>query len=279
MTPDGAMTTFPAPAVYGQAITAGADGRMWFTEPGNHIGAITMSGAITDYALPSGVGAASIFGASNGDIWFGAANAIGRMTMTGSVTLFPLAPTRTPTSIAEALDGSIWFTEVPQNAVGRIDASGVVTEFPTDPPVCCGPLTITRGANDELWIAFSQGGSLARISSTGVVTPFASAPNSNVVTNAADRLWFATEVGQGFSAPRIGSLSYDGTRGTIVSLVDDVPYIFAMTKGGDGNIWATLDHRPCIGFEGFPCTPPNPPPFGIVRVNVRGIAHHRATGH
>src|SRR2546426_488344 len=76
-----------------EAITAGPDGNLWFTEA--------------------------------------AANQIGRITPAGSITLFPAASVSTngPTYITAGPDGNLWFTEDNSTKIGRITTTGQVTEF------------------------------------------------------------------------------------------------------------------------------------------------------
>jgi streptogramin lyase len=93
--PAGTATEFPLPASSGipQAITAGLDGNLWFTECTFN----SSSGKCTD-------------------------DRIGRITPGGQITEFPPLPT--PGSevqhITAGPDGNLWFTEQDGNKIGRI---------------------------------------------------------------------------------------------------------------------------------------------------------------
>ena len=74
------------------AITKGADGNLWFLEPGvGKIAKMTTSGAVTEYQVP-----------------------------TSNATL---------SAIAGGADGNVWFTEYDGQKIGKITPSGAITEY------------------------------------------------------------------------------------------------------------------------------------------------------
>ncbi len=92
--PAGKITEFPVTSAKNlQAITAGPDGNLWFTDiDGNQIGRITPSGTVTTFALPT--------------------------------------PGSRPGEITVGPDHNLWFTETKGDRIGRITPSGTITEFP-----------------------------------------------------------------------------------------------------------------------------------------------------
>jgi streptogramin lyase len=113
--PSGTMTEF-AVAIHGGllgGIALGADGNMWFTEPGvSRVGRITPKGAISEFAAPS---------------------------VSRSIALGP--------------DGNMWFTEgYTENAIGRIAATGVVTSFASISAQGGSFRSIAAGPEDDLWL-------------------------------------------------------------------------------------------------------------------------------
>ena len=126
VTPAGDVTRFTAGlnAAPGD-ITAGWDGRLWFTEPAaGRIGRIDGTGAITEF--PAIKGPAAIAPGPDGAMWFTASHAIGRIDAGGSVV--SIAVPAHPDDIALGADGALWFTRA--NGIGRITL-GAVTTFTT----------------------------------------------------------------------------------------------------------------------------------------------------
>ena len=82
------VTEFPLPTTRAgpTGITAGADGRLWFTEfSANKIGRISPAGVVNEFAVPSaGSGPAAITAGPDGNMWFTElgqnGNRIGRIT-------------------------------------------------------------------------------------------------------------------------------------------------------------------------------------------------------
>jgi virginiamycin B lyase len=150
------------------AITAGADGNLWFTElgpavVGASIGRITTTGKITEFLLPSTTTLpSSITAGPDGNLWFtetGTRNGpskIGVITPQGKIREFTL-PHSILGSITKGPEGNLWFTEFQYSAtgttageIGRITTAGKMSGFPL-PTASNSPISITFGADHTLW--------------------------------------------------------------------------------------------------------------------------------
>jgi hypothetical protein len=111
-------------------ITAGPDGKLWFTEnadPGG-IGRISTDGEITEFreGLTANAGPRSIALGSDDALWFtesASPGAIGRITSSGAITehTLGLTPGSSPWQITPGPDGNMWFTgNADPGLIGRI---------------------------------------------------------------------------------------------------------------------------------------------------------------
>jgi streptogramin lyase len=231
----GSLTPSPGPPAFGteyplppqprgiyEAMTAGRDGNLWFTDVGtNSIGRITPSGTITEFPIPTGDAVPTgITAGPDGNLWFTecVGNKIGRMNTSGVVTgEFPI-PTQEscPQSIAVGPDGNLWFTEGYGNNIGRITPSGTITEFPL-PTQFSEPFGITAGPDGNLWFTEEQTDQIGVITTAGAIIqqypiPYvagdANAPDPiGIAENACGGdLWFADE-GNG----SVGKVTTSGT--------------------------------------------------------------------
>ena len=168
---DGSITRFPLPdGNYAQAIAAGPDGALWFTEPYHGfvanapagsvrqaIGRISTSGQIREYLVPANAAKPDQIAAGpDGAMWFtlndfGAGTAapmIGRINLSlGVVSEYAVPNAATlPHSIVTGPDGNLWFTDqgIAQgssnpaintgvNYIGKVTPSGTVTLFGLPP--------------------------------------------------------------------------------------------------------------------------------------------------
>ncbi|HEX8198968.1 MAG TPA: hypothetical protein VF590_00670, partial [Isosphaeraceae bacterium] len=125
------------------AIAAGPDGNLWFTEHSDEItriGRITPAGRITEYTLPNDAAsfpnalALAIAAGPDGNLWFSLADhnfdigpfpeaRIGRITPAGIITIFPL-PLLEPfggiDSLTAGPDGNLWLTDSRQSRVVKL---------------------------------------------------------------------------------------------------------------------------------------------------------------
>lgn len=176
------MAEFPSD--YGlrpRDITAGPDGRMWFTlenperDPAQNpygdqgtgfIAAIDSAGAVTEYAV---TGANSrpvgVVTGPDGNVWFTqyGGNKIGRITPSGEITEFPLAtPSSSPHDIVTGPDGNLWFTQWGGNRLGRITPDGSLTDSPELPQAFSEPNRIAVGPDEALWFTESGADKIGR---------------------------------------------------------------------------------------------------------------------
>jgi virginiamycin B lyase len=275
MTPSGETTTYPTPNPPAGTIVAGPDGRIWYmVSLPTRLGAITTAGVASEYPLDHGVHPYSLTAGPDGNLWFGYRWGVGRITPAGEATYYPILDTRGVPDIETGPDGNIWFVEYPDNRMGRITPAGEITRFSTYPQVCCGPASLARGADGQLWIAFNQGRAIARIVMDGTLElfhPTGADPASpgrpmSVHGGPEARIWFATEWGS-----HIGRIRPDG-QVELIPLRPNIPMVFGMIGGPDGNLWATVD-APGVGCT-LGCPPPDPtPPVGVVRVNLAASDH------
>ena len=116
-TESGEVVKHKLPALEGpaDAITAGVEGDVWFTQSPATIGRVTPAGVFTEFAVPSVSGSVNgITAGPDGDIWFTeAADALGRITPAGEVTSFGpvLANGGLPEALVADGEGRMWFAQ------------------------------------------------------------------------------------------------------------------------------------------------------------------------
>ena len=166
------------PSASPQAITAGPDGNLWFTE---FIGALSTTAGSGVSVVP------------------GSLSAIGRITPTGTVTEFTSGITAgaVPIGIAAGPDGNVWFTEWSGNRIGRITPTGMVTEFTSGITASAGLSGIAAGPDGNLWFTEETNSAIGRITPTGTVTEFTTGIfgfDPQVITAGPDgNMWFTDE--------------------------------------------------------------------------------------
>jgi len=228
---------FGDPVPYG--ITAGPDGAIWFTDPGNDvIGRITTDG---DYTLQQSAGVEISTGITVGpdnNLWFTVEQSdamIGRITPTGTVTLFKDPGGEYPQGITTGPDGALWFGES-NGTVGRMTTKGKIKHF-TLGGVYTEYAGIVTGPDKYLWVTEFVNGSHAsarviRLSAGGKSKAFhvGFAPNQ-ICVGPDGALWFA----EGSS---IGRLT---TVGKYTEFPINVKYADAggIATGPDGALWFT----------------------------------------
>jgi streptogramin lyase len=257
----GTITEYPIPTANStpRAITAGPDGRLWFTEYyASKIGRITTDGQIgagdeiatpTPFASPSGITLGP-----DGNLWFsetagGANSRIGRIapTATSSSDILEIAvPTAnsSPEGITAGPDGRIWFTEYGSLNGGRIGVlattattTGEITEFGIDGGGTPNPFGIVNGPGGKLWFTAFSTGKIGRIAPPGATVPttdqFAAGSPLGITVGPDGNLWAAE---QGTS--KIARITPDG-------VVTEFPTYtpnrqpFGIAAGPDGRIWFT----------------------------------------
>jgi streptogramin lyase len=261
-----------------QAIVAGPDGNLWFTEVFGRIGRITPSGQVTEFAgLPIMIG--GIAAGPDGALWFnespleGAVTGpgfIGRITTDGQVSTFQLPGFRNDdailidakahSSLVAGPDGAIWFTNSSTlldssedgkgfATVGRLATDGSVRAFvpPYAPPSLPGQITV--GPDQALWyvepgLAFAKG--------QGSVPSY-----GGIVRISTDGQFKAFDLSRRNVSPlaiasgpdgalwftdfggRIGRITTSGGLKLFRSGLTAPDYAGAIVRGPDGNLWFT----------------------------------------
>jgi hypothetical protein len=150
---------------------------------------------VTLFSLSGGDTQDAITAGPDGALWFTEQNAnrIGRITTSGTITSFPVpTPESEPEGIVAGPDGALWFTESRANNIGRITTGGASTEFPIRTP-SSGANEITVGPDGALWFVVA-GGKVGRITTSGTITDFrVPATAQDIAAGPDGALWF-TEV-------------------------------------------------------------------------------------
>ena len=154
ITTAGTVTEFPLPNSFSSpdAITAGPDGKLWFTEfDGNRIGSMTTAGVFVEYTIPTaGSIPIGMTTGSDGNLWFTEeqGNNIGQVTPAGTFTEYPITTSGAfPWLIALGPDGTLWFAEYEGNKVGQVDARAAKTSYGlvTDAGFAMAKATVSEG--------------------------------------------------------------------------------------------------------------------------------------
>ena len=266
ITTEGAIAEFPLPVAGSspQAIVAGPDGALWFTEAGDEtgtpnavpakVGRITVGGAISEFAIPVTPNAGATGGAmtlgSDGALWFPTGfdgntgdAIIGRITTGGDITVYPIPTSEIPAGITTGPDGALWLAEEPvagtaPSLITRITPSGASSGASTPYEVQSAPAGITAGPDGALWFIASF--SLGRITTDGTVTSFpifsrTGSPNG-IAPGPDGALWFFEADAN--DEPVIGRITTGGTNTEFpIPTVGSVPD--SIVAGPDGAMWFT----------------------------------------
>ena len=231
------------------AITAGPDGALWFTNSANNsIGSITTAGAVSNYTGNGIDSPDAITTGPDGALWFTnfANNSIGSITTTGVVSNYTGSGIDDPDAITTGPDGALWFTNFANNSIGSITTTGVVSNYTARSVF--EPDAITAGPNGALWFTNSGNVSIGSITTTGVVSSYQlmgplQLPQStmDIATGADGKLWFTYPDSIG-SITTTGVVTYfEAGEGTGIFSPDSI------TAGPDGNLWFTNDGVNSIG--------------------------------
>jgi virginiamycin B lyase len=178
------------------AVTAAADGTIWFTiENSNAIG-VLRDGAVQriskgrDNLEPLGLAVAP-----DGGVWFtdALADSIGHLPLEGPVESIPL-----PTGVTQfgrltaAPDGAVWFADSWSNGVVRLK-DRVFTAYPASSPNA-GPFGVATDGQGVVWATFQNANRLERIGPDGQLAEFdvptRGAGPTDVAVDAAGVVWF-----------------------------------------------------------------------------------------
>jgi streptogramin lyase len=231
-----------------QAIAAGPDGNLWFTESNrNQIVRITATGLIREFALPPASLSAGIAAGPDRNVWFTEfyADKIGRITPSGTVSEFQVPTANSgPGGIAAGPDGNLWFTEHLGNKIGRITPSGAVSEF-SIPTADSAPDGIAAGSDGNLWFTELVGNKVGRITPDGTLDEFSlqtpSSEPAGIAAGPDGNIWF-TEL----NGNKIGRITPGGAISEYgIPTAGGTPWDIA--AGSDGNLWFTEYNRGKIG--------------------------------
>jgi virginiamycin B lyase len=252
--PDGASR----PLASLRAITAGPDGRMWFTENAgnaNKIGRVTTAGVMDEITLPTAfAGPIGITVGHDGNMWFtegGSSAAVGHLppsaTSGADVTEINVPSAgSSPFDIAAGPDGKLWFTEFGSTNGGKIGvvdpATANITEFvvgfnysPATPHA--NPYGIVSGPGGKLWFSTNGSAMIGFITPPGADVPvtdqYALPGSGNDITVGPDgNLWVAEPGGSIARVTPTGTVTEFPTRHP-----DEQPV--GIAAGPDGYIWFT----------------------------------------
>jgi virginiamycin B lyase len=180
----GAYTDFPIPtaSAWPDAVVAGPDGAMWFTEFYGKIGRITTSGAITEMAVPAGTNAyiEQIVTGPDGALWFveTGAGKLGRIPTTAtpgnpSVTEFPMAnPGCVNLSLTSGPLNSLWYVgcsgSLSNITIDQVSTSGVQTYYPIPASFkASDPRFVTTGTDGAIWFTDQNSNYIGRLAPNG----------------------------------------------------------------------------------------------------------------
>jgi streptogramin lyase len=192
ITPSGSVTTFAVGTTNGsrEAIAAGPDGNLWFTEPdANVIGRITPAGQITLFPVPTaGSQPTGIVAGPNGNIWFteAASRQVGEVFLTGTPPA-PAAATATALAVdvgAPSVGQAVRLTATVTSAAGT--PAGTVTFF--DGTTALGTASLDASGHAVLATAFRTAGShslTAVFNGTADFAPSGSAALTETVSPAS----------------------------------------------------------------------------------------------
>jgi streptogramin lyase len=194
-----AISEFPVPTAGARpdAITAGSNGNLWFTElEGGKIGEINPTTHVTaEFKVPgTPIGPYGVTAGPDGNVWFtyGPTDHVGDINpTTDAISEFTTGHIST-LGITAGADGNVWFGN--GDAVGRINpTTDAITLFATSFDV----KNITSGPDGNIWFAgsFSGSGLIGQINlTTDAVTaytvPYANASPAGITTGPDGNLWF-----------------------------------------------------------------------------------------
>lgn len=161
-------------------------------------------------------GANAIVAGVDGAMWFTERNAdaIGRIDASGQVARYPLRHASKPDQIVAGPDGALWFTESKSGMVGRITTTGQITEFRLGQR--SRPEGIAVGSDGAIWVAASRANRIVRLTTGGDRTVFRLARRTEPhdIVAGPGGLWF-TEGSYQLSGTngvnKLGRIGLDGT--------------------------------------------------------------------
>ncbi len=273
------ITSYPASAPvsassHPNAIAAGPDGSLWFTDPYAHIvGRMTTAGALTLQAPVSPTSFQySIAAGPDGAIWFVSQNpsSISRIDGAGGILTKPLANSlANPTSITAGPNDSLWFTEAAGKRIGRMAAAVPLVTPDETRTTADGPNRIAAGPDGNLWFTEYSANMIGRMSPSGATTylplPTGVESPEGITTGPDGALWITT-----LNPASVVRMAIDGTARAFPSPVS--PFPGEITTGPDGALWfSAFDRIARVTADGTMETFPIPDP----EAGANGIAAGR----
>ena len=238
----GVVSNFADPSMSNpDAITAGPDGALWFTNWNySSVERISTSGVLTNYPDANAAGPWNIAVGSDGALWFTNVvnNVIARISTKGVESYYAPPALAGPFGIAAGPDGALWIANTGASEIGRLTTAGVFTEFPGSGAITAKinePLEITTGPDGALWFSNYGDNTIGRITTSGVVTDFSGPGISEpgTITVGPDgALWF-TNLGNN----SIGRITSNGVVKNFTDPSMSDPD--GIAAGPDGALWFT----------------------------------------
>jgi virginiamycin B lyase len=232
LTTAGDLTSYPITkkGTYHDAITAGPDGAIWFTEQAGppdemyRIGRVTPDGAVTEYVTgPLGSDAlapCAITAGPDGNVWFvrqavpkspDRPEEIDRISPSGQITT--VASTSAGCGIVTGPDGNLWFVDYAGHAVKRITPSGSIGKVAD---LSGRPQRMAAGPDGSVWVvearaeshdpdwvaAVSPGGEVMEIPWHGIPSSISAGPGRTMwVGEDSDVVRLSIEGASPFTPP------------------------------------------------------------------------------
>jgi streptogramin lyase len=191
-------------------VTAGADGKLWFTETSkDKLGRMSTGGTVTEWPTPSGgTQPQGITLGSDGNVWYTepGKNKVVRITPAAVPTEFAVTGGK-PYDIAAGPGGNLWISvQGASGGIGVMTTSGSFSLFTTG--ITSTIQNLAYGPDGNVWFTEPSGDTVGRITPLGVVTEWALADHAKPFDIAAGpdgNVWF-TEQGNGGAIGRITPL-------------------------------------------------------------------------
>ncbi len=250
------ISEYPTETVGGSplSIVSGADGNLWFTNPGfNEIGMINPTTKAFQFFPTPGVTPHTITSGPDGSLWFTAQvssstgfieGQIGEINLsTHTIQEFSIPGSVFPSGITAGPDGNLWFGEediasgMIVNAIGEYNPSTqAFAEFAI--PSTSTPQNITTGPDGNLWFTAS-GSSVWSINPISHVVSQFAVPTANagvfgIAAGPDGNIWF-TET----DTNRIGEISPVTFAVSEFFLPQPNSYPQGITAGPGGDLWFT----------------------------------------
>lgn len=218
-----------------QAIVAGRDGSVWFTNGlTGTLAHLTRTAQLTAVASPEITQARALTVGPDGSLWFSNGyGSIVRRSPNGLLTSYDVNASVPIGGLAVAKDGSAWFTDGGEE-IGEVAPDGSVHYF-NDPLAMRGTQGIVAGPDGAMWFTNYLGSSIGRITAAGAVTTYTD-PRirypAGITVGRDGALWFTDDSGAVGRVTTSGAIAVYGTVAT-------VGHPDAITVGPDGALWVT----------------------------------------